>query len=132
MRQHWGSDRKIFRDFFAATFVPDATELQLRVFAEAVRRSASGPDVARFLQSTASTDVREEAARVGVPVLLIHRREDIVIPIEAGMEAARVIPNSQFLALEGQNHVFLPGEREGERAFEATLAFFDKDRERQP
>ena len=132
VRQHWGSDRKVFRDYFMETFVPDATPLQLRVFIEAVGRSGSGQDVAEFLQSVAVADVREEAVRIRAPVLLTHRRGDLVIPLEAGMEAARVIPNAQFLALEGQNHVFLPGEREGERAFQATLAFFDKDRERQP
>ncbi len=128
VRQHWGSDRKVFRDYFMETFIPDATPLQLRIFIEAVGRSASGQDVAEFLQSVAVADVREEAGRIRVPVLLTHRREDMLIPIEAGMEAARIIPDAQFLALEGQNHVFLPGEREGERAFEATLAFFDKDR----
>ncbi len=130
VRQHWGSDRKVFRDFFIATFVPDATELQRHVFVEALRRAGTGHDAARYMRSFSKADVREQAARISVPVLLTHRRRDVVIPFESGLEAARIIPNAQFLALEGQNHVFLPGEAEGQRAFEATLAFFDKDRER--
>ena len=113
-----------------STFVPDATELQRHVFVEALRRAGTGHDAARYMRSFSKADVREQAAHISVPVLLTHRRRDVVIPFESGLEAARIIPNAQFLALEGQNHVFLPGEAEGQRAFEATLAFFDKDRER--
>jgi class 3 adenylate cyclase/pimeloyl-ACP methyl ester carboxylesterase len=125
-RQHWGTDDPLFRDFFSGVFAPDATDFQRQLFVELTRRSAERRDIGAFFESTRGGDARADAARVRAPTLLIHRREDRLIPFESGLEAASLIPGARLLALGGKNHIFLPGEEEGPMATAAMVEFFTK------
>jgi pimeloyl-ACP methyl ester carboxylesterase len=45
-----------------------------------------------------------------VPTLILHSREDSVIPFEAGRILARHIDGARFVALDSRNHLVLAQE----------------------
>ena len=65
-------------------------------------------------------------AKVIVPTLVMHKREDQVQPFEAGRELAVGIPGSQFIALQGQNHFPLEQDPATERMLEEIKLFLKK------
>ncbi len=63
------------------------------------------------------------AAKVSVPTLVMHKRDDQVQPFEAGRELAAGIPGARFVALPGQNHMPLAQDPETERMLEEIRLF---------
>jgi len=54
--------------------------------------------------------VRDLLPQVRVPTLVIHAREDAVVPFENGRFLATHIPGAQFVALDSPNHLILEQE----------------------
>ena len=52
-------------------------------------------------------DVREQAARLSVPALVLHARHDQRVPFEEGRLLAACIPGARFVALDSRNHILL-------------------------
>ncbi len=57
----------------------------------------------------ADGDRTARLARLSVPSLVIHGREDPLVPIAAGRDTARAIPGAELMELEGVGHT-LPRE----------------------
>ena len=55
-------------------------------------------------------DVRDLLPKVSVPTLVVHYRNDRMIPFEAGRELAAGIPGARFVPLEGDAHIFYFGD----------------------
>jgi pimeloyl-ACP methyl ester carboxylesterase len=51
-------------------------------------------------------DLRDLLPKISVPALVVHYRNDRMIPFEAGRELAAGIPGARFVPLEGDAHVF--------------------------
>src|SRR5262249_33304844 len=66
---------------------------------------ASGGGRARFLQ-----DVRDRLAAVRVPTLVLHRRDDAVISVEAGRYLAEHVHGAKFVELLGADDWFFVGD----------------------
>lgn len=108
IRQGWGHPSPVYRQFFAGLFLgAHAAPEMLHYFAEMQRASASADTAARYVRSLSDLDASEEAARVRVPTLVVHRRDDVLCPFSAGRELAALIPTARFLPLEGDNHWLL-------------------------
>ena len=58
------------------------------------------------MRMTAETDVSDVLSAIRVPTLVIHCKEDTLIPIESGRSIARDIPGAQLIELPGQDHLF--------------------------
>jgi pimeloyl-ACP methyl ester carboxylesterase/DNA-binding winged helix-turn-helix (wHTH) protein len=78
-----------------------AQVLDRRFLGEMIRRAGNGRSYARFLRSGLEIDVRHDAQRISVPTLVIHGRDDIAVPLEAGRELAALIPGARFEVVEG-------------------------------
>ena len=65
-------------------------------------------------------------ARVNVPTLVMHLRDDLLNPFEAGRQMAAGIPGARFVTLHGKNHFFLPGEPAAIRFWEELQLFLSK------
>jgi DNA-binding CsgD family transcriptional regulator len=50
------------------------------------------------------------APRVHAPTLVMHVREDRVVPVEEGRLLAALIPGARFVVLESANHILLRDE----------------------
>jgi len=127
VRLGWGSDQPSFRQFFTGMFVPDATGDAGRMFTDFQRASAPPENVIAMLKALVQYDVRDAAARVTAPTLVIHRRGDTAIPFEQGREFAALIPGARFLPMDGRNHIPMPEEPEAEALMEALIRFLAED-----
>jgi pimeloyl-ACP methyl ester carboxylesterase/DNA-binding CsgD family transcriptional regulator len=93
------------------TFVESVTHAWLgwpegeeaRLAAEGFRTSTT-PAVARAtLESIAGIDVTADAASVRCPVLVLHRAEAQVIPLEVSTELARALPGGRLAVIPGSS-----------------------------
>ena len=109
-RLGWGRDDPTFRQVFTSQFMPEASRELWDEFNELQRRTVSAENAALILEVGASVDVRDEAAKLQVPTLVLHARDDRRAPFEQGRLAASLIPDSRFVALESCNHILLADE----------------------
>jgi pimeloyl-ACP methyl ester carboxylesterase/DNA-binding CsgD family transcriptional regulator len=106
----WGSSSPAFRQVFVSRFLPDASPAQWSAF-DQLQRETCAPDVAaRYLRTLYGINVKDAAARVRCPALLLHPKGDQMVPFEQGRRLASLIPGARFVPLEGRNHIPLPTE----------------------
>jgi pimeloyl-ACP methyl ester carboxylesterase len=68
-------------------------------------RSYDPGGVARQLVAVLADGNRKERLRaVRVPALVIHGKDDPLVPIEGGMDTAEAIPGARLLVIEGMGH----------------------------
>ena len=122
-RLGWGTDNPAFRQVFTTRFIPDGTDEQMAWFNELCRRTTSPEIAAELLEGRAEVDVTELLGQVRVPTLVLHGRDDAVVPIAEGRLLASRIPGAQFVELDSKNHVLLGHEPAWARFCEAVLEF---------
>ena len=63
------------------------------------------PGMARVsLESAFRIDVRPILPTITVPTLVIHAREDLVVPVQAGRYLADHIPGARYLEVDSADH----------------------------
>ena len=62
------------------------------------------------IKTAGAIDIQQEAAQVQAPTLVLHARDDQVIPFREGRLLAASIPGSRFVALDSNNHILLGDE----------------------
>jgi len=87
---------------------PDA----ISQFAKLERLSASPGAVRAISLLNAQIDIRPILPAVQVPTLVLHRRTDARVPIEAGRDLAARIPNARFIEYPDGDHAFWSGNAE--------------------
>ncbi|MEO8041924.1 MAG: alpha/beta hydrolase [Acidobacteriota bacterium] len=110
VRLGWGSDNPTFRQVFTSRFIPGGTDQQLEWFNDLCRKTTSGPIAAQLLEVRAEIDITHLLDKVAVPTLILHSREDDVVPITEGRILATGIHGAQFVELDSKNHVLLETE----------------------
>jgi class 3 adenylate cyclase len=58
-----------------------------------------------LLTMNSRIDIRATLPTIRVPTLVLHRRGDRVVPMQAGQYIASQIPNAKFVVLEGEDHL---------------------------
>jgi pimeloyl-ACP methyl ester carboxylesterase/DNA-binding CsgD family transcriptional regulator len=106
----WGEDNPSYRQVFTSRFIPGGTDEQLGWFNELCRKTTSPEIAARLLESRATIDVMGLLGKVHTPTLVLHSRDDDVIPITEGHILAAGIPGAQFIELDSRNHILLESE----------------------
>jgi pimeloyl-ACP methyl ester carboxylesterase/DNA-binding winged helix-turn-helix (wHTH) protein len=125
MRKGWGGRNAAFRQIFTTRFFPEATRELADEFNELQRRTTSPDNAADLLSALGDIDIRSELPHVTAPTLVLHSREDAVVPMKDGVELASGIVGARFVPLDSGNHVVLPGEPAWHRLvaeFEGFLA----------
>ena len=123
MRLGWGADNPTFRQMFTGLFIPGGTPEQADSFNELQRRTTSPECAARYMDVVGDFDITDLLAEVKAPTLVMHVRGDHIVPIEAGRQLAAGIPGAHFVALQGQNHLFLEHEPAFDRFLEEIKLF---------
>ena len=126
MRLGWGMGDPAFRQMFTSQFIPEATKEQADWFNDLQRKTTSPECAARYFEVVGNFDVSELLAQVRVPTLVMHVRDDLMVPIEAGRQLAAGIPGARFIALPGRNHLFLKHEPAATRFFEELNLFLTR------
>ncbi|MFC3550460.1 alpha/beta fold hydrolase [Lysobacter cavernae] len=129
-RGGWADQNPVFRQLFTARFIPDATEAQVHWFNELARTTTTAEAAGALLESRARVNVTALLGQVATPTLVLHARQDGVVPLQEGRLLAAGIPDSRFVELESRNHVLLENEPAWSRFCEETLQFLCKGQEK--
>ena len=122
VRLGWGRPDPMYRQIFAARFLPEATQEQWRSFDELQRRSTSPENAWRFVDEFANIDVTRLAPKLTVPTLIMCSRREPDNRFEQSRLLAAQIPNSRLVPLDSSNHL-LP---ERDPAWQHFLAEIDR------
>lgn len=123
LRIGWGKENPAFRQLFTSRFLPEGTPEQIAAFNELCRRTTSAEIASEILEMRARVNITDLLDQVRVPTLVIHAREDNVIPVAEGRLLASSIPGAQFVEVPSKNHVLLEHEPAWRRFQEAVLDF---------
>jgi pimeloyl-ACP methyl ester carboxylesterase/DNA-binding CsgD family transcriptional regulator len=126
-RAAWGKDNPTFRQIFTSRFIPGGSPEQLQWFNDLCLRTTTGEVVAALLEARAVVDIVESLAAVRVPTLVLHARNDEVIPVSEGRLLASTIPGAEFVELDSRNHILLQDEPAWHRFRDAVLSFLQLD-----
>jgi class 3 adenylate cyclase/pimeloyl-ACP methyl ester carboxylesterase len=123
IRQGWGQENPAFRQLFTSMFVPGGTKEQMAWFNDLQRKTTSPENAVRMRSAVDNIDVTDLLGQVSVPTLVLHVRDDAMVPLEEGRRMAAMIPKARFVTLEGQNHLILENEPAWGR-FKEEVRFF--------
>lgn len=74
-------------------------------------RAAGSPGAARDnFETLARSDIRHVLSAVSVPVLVLHRRDDLLFPVAQSRDLAERLPNARFVELDGADWVPMAGD----------------------
>src|SRR5205807_2162973 len=83
-RLGWGKDNPTFRQLFTSRFIPGGTDEQIAWFNDLCRKTTSPENAVRLLESRATQDVMALLGDVRTPTLILHSRDDDIVPISEG------------------------------------------------
>jgi pimeloyl-ACP methyl ester carboxylesterase/DNA-binding CsgD family transcriptional regulator len=107
IRVGWGQENPAFRQLFSTMLMPDGDLEQMASLNQLARISATPENASKMERAFYEIDVRQLAAKVTAPTLVLHPRQDASIPFEEGRLLAALIPGSRFVQLESRNHILL-------------------------
>lgn len=123
IRMGWGQGQHAFRRLFTTLFIPDARQEQMEWFDELQRVTTEPETAVRIRHARNHDEVTSEAKRVASPTLVLHPRDDALVPFSEGRLLATLIPGARFVALESRNHILLADEPAWVRFREEIRAF---------
>lgn len=123
MRQGWGRENPAFRQLFTSLFVPGGTPEQMNWFNDLQRKTTSPENAVRLRMAFDDIDVTDLLPAVKAPTLVLHCREDAVVPFEEGRRLASGIPGARFVGLDGRNHLILKSDPSWSRFLDEIGAF---------
>lgn len=126
LRVFWEEPDDLFRAMWAYLLFPDATPEMVTAMEGLMRRSSSGEMAARIFEVRDMMDIRWLCPDVAIPTLVVHSRDDMMVPFENGVELASHLPNASLLTLELGSHLPLPG-TEWDRFVASIVGFIDPE-----
>ena len=123
----WGTDNPAFRQIFSSRFFPDGSAEQIGWMNAQMKACTTPAMSARILRACYDIDVAASASKVVCPTLVLHSKQDAVVPFEAGRVMAGLIPGARFVPLDSRSHLPMATEsawqvlRSEVQAFLATM-----------
>lgn len=108
MRKGWGRDTPQYRQIFTTAYFGEDADPGLVAHFNQIQRAAADADTATRYQDSlhARGDGTEVFARIRVPTLVIHTRDDQIVDFREGQRIASIVPGAQFLPLPTGTHYF--------------------------
>lgn len=110
MQLGWPNENPAYSEFFTSLHMPDATPEQKRSYNELLRITTSPENISGLIRSYWRFEMGDTAQRVRCPVLVLHARQDLIIPFDEGRSVAAMIPNATFVPLESRDHILVDSE----------------------
>lgn len=101
VKAHWGLGSAAL----AAIFLPRASPQDSEDFSRNQRDWANARQAAELLRLSCEMSAVDVLARIRTEALVIHRRKDRAIPLEAGRRLAAELPRARLVTLDGDIHV---------------------------
>jgi pimeloyl-ACP methyl ester carboxylesterase/DNA-binding CsgD family transcriptional regulator len=106
----WGRQAAPLRQILANLLMPGASPEQQQALSTLQRSSAYRQTAARLWRVLQSVDISDLARGVRAPTLVLHVSDDALVPADAGLQLASLIPHARHVAVTGKNHVLLEDE----------------------
>ena len=110
IRAGWAKDDPTYRRLFSMLFIPGGTADQMAWYEDLLRTSTTADTAVRLFEARGDLDVRDRAPEVRARTLVVHGRDDRVVPVEEGRLLAALIPGARLILLESSNHILLSDE----------------------
>ena len=110
IRAGWRKDDPTFRRVFSMLFLPHGTPEQMTWYEELLRTSTTPETAVRLFEARGGVDARDLAPEVRARTLVVHARDDRVVPVDEGRLLAALIPDARLILLESSNHILLADE----------------------
>jgi pimeloyl-ACP methyl ester carboxylesterase/DNA-binding CsgD family transcriptional regulator len=120
VRAHWGAGSRLLAD----VWLPGVDARTRDAFARLQRASATPEVAAAMLEAVYEVDLRDVLTCVRAPALVVHRRTDRAMPFAQGREAASLIADARFVAVDGDTH--LPWVGDSAAVLGAVTPFLDE------
>jgi pimeloyl-ACP methyl ester carboxylesterase/DNA-binding CsgD family transcriptional regulator len=117
----WFDARPAYGQFFTTLHMPDAPTELLRSHNELLRQTTSPTNAVALLRAFFEADVLDIVPQIRCPALVLHARQDAIIPFEEGRLVASLIPGARFVPLESRNHIL----QEDEPAWQQLVSELD-------
>jgi class 3 adenylate cyclase/predicted alpha/beta hydrolase len=124
---HWGSRESIINDLheLAPKWLTDEDAI---AWGTKAQRASVSPRAAHALfRISMELNVADVLPAVRTPTLVVHRRDDRAVPIEAGRAVAGLLPNATFVELPGEAHA--PEAEDTKDLLEAMRVFVKQETE---
>lgn len=119
LRNGWGTPDSAFMKAFACVYFPHAPTGDLGWFVELQNKSATPENAVRIREACDALDVSSDLGRIEAETLVLHSRNDLVVPFDQGRAVAAAIPRARFVPLDTDNHVITPADPTWPRFIEA-------------
>lgn len=117
VRTHWGLGARAIAELYR----PGCSSGFVRHLARVLRESADSEVAAGYLEAGYDYGCGDLLPSVRAPALVIHYRDDQVIPFRGGRQLAAGLPDARFLPLDGGYH--LPDAADLDRVVNTILEF---------
>lgn len=98
----WGTPDSMMVDAFAPSLSGDD---DFRRWHERYERiAADRGSLAQSLELSFGIDVRSVLPRIEAPTLVLHKRDDPIVPIAYGRTVAEALPNAELIEFDGNDH----------------------------
>jgi DNA-binding winged helix-turn-helix (wHTH) protein/alpha-beta hydrolase superfamily lysophospholipase len=110
IRHGWGRDNPAFRQLWTTLFRPDAT-LEESEWMNEFQRITSSPDNAALMMAAfPRIDITDLLPKVSCPTLVLHSRDEAVVPASEGRLIASRIRGARYVELPSRSHEVVPGD----------------------
>lgn len=110
IRHGWGRDNPAFRQLWTTLFRPDAGPEETEWMNEFQRITSSPENAARMMAEFPKIDITDLLPKVSCSTLVIHSRDEAVVPVQEGRLIASRIRGARLVELPSRNHEVVPGE----------------------
>ena len=119
------SHRKMFADLFLGL---SASTEEINYFVEMQRSSASQEVATAYIRSLAEREQGfEVAGQIRVPTLILHPKDDQIVPFQNSLDLAAEIPGARLKPLDGDCHWLLLKSARSEEYINTIEAFLQDD-----
>ncbi len=116
IRAEWGVGSNLLSDMFTNA----DSVLSGQQFSEYQKVAANHGDARRIIEAAVGIDVRPLLSKITAPTLVVHHRDDRVVPIDCGQEIAAAIKGARFLSFPGAH---IASQENFSLAFSAIVKF---------
>jgi class 3 adenylate cyclase len=116
-RAEWGMASK----FLAELFCGEDSVLDMNGFAGYQRTAANARDAVRILEAVLPIDATPLLSQIIAPTLVIHGRDDRIIPDDLGQEIAAGIKGARFVSIPGAHIPGIEGFQQAHAAIQQFL-----------
>jgi pimeloyl-ACP methyl ester carboxylesterase/DNA-binding CsgD family transcriptional regulator len=123
IRMGWGRNLPAFRRLYTTLFIPDGTREQMEWFDDLQRLTTDPETAVRLRHARNHDEVTREATSIRSPTLVIHSRDDALVPFTEGRRLATLIPGARLVPLDSRNHILLSDEPAWNRLLDEMWSF---------